>query len=59
MLISIAFGALVYIVLNTVTAAVFPENYNSWNEYIDDLPNLNGLISLPTFNAAYEFCFCC
>lgn len=54
MLVSIAFGALVYIVLNTVTAAVFPENYSSWNEYIDDLPNLNGLISLPTFNAAYE-----
>ena len=53
MIISILFGAGVYIVLNTVTAMVVPSGYNSWVEYIDDLPNLEGLISLPTFNAAH------
>lgn len=52
MAISIIFGAAVYVVLNTVTAMVVPEGYGSWVEYIDDLPNLSGLISLPTFYAA-------
>ena len=52
MVISILFGGLVYIVLNTVTAMVVPEGYGSWVEYIDDLPNLNGLMALPTFYAA-------
>lgn len=53
MVVSIMFGGLVYIVLNTVTAMVVPEGYGSWVEYIDDLPNLSGLISLPTFAAAH------
>ena len=52
MIISILFGAGVYAILNTVTAMVVPEGYASWVEYIDDLPNLTGLISLPTFYAA-------
>lgn len=54
MIISIAFGGLVYIVLNIVTAAVVPDRYNGWSEYINNLKNINGLESLPTFNAAYE-----
>lgn len=54
MCISIVFGALVYVVLNTVTAMVVPDGYASWSEYIADLPNLDGLVSLPTFNAAHE-----
>lgn len=54
MIVSIIFGGFVYIVLNTVTAAVVPAGYASWNAYIDDLSNLDGLLSLPTFNAAYE-----
>ena len=54
MIISIIFGAVVYIALNTVTAVVIPEEYANWVEYIDELPNLTGIISLPTFNAAYE-----
>ncbi len=52
MVVSILFGGMVYIVLNTVTAMVVPEGYGSWVEYIDDMPNLDGLISLPTFYAA-------
>ncbi len=54
MILSILFGAGVYVVLNTVTAAVVPEGYASWVEYIDDLPNLSGLVSLPTFHAGYQ-----
>lgn len=58
MIFSIIFGALVYIVLNTVTASVVPEGYNSWQQYISDLRNLHGLKSLPTFNAAYQLLGC-
>ena len=54
MILSILFGAGVYVVLNTVTAAVVPEGYASWVEYIDDLPNLSGLVSLPTFHAGHQ-----
>ena len=54
MVLSIIFGAGVYVILNTVTAAVIPEGYASWTAYIDDLSNLNGLISLPTFHAGYQ-----
>ena len=54
MLFSIVFGGFVYIILNTVTASVIPDNYGSWVEYIEDASNLDGLISLPTFYAAYE-----
>ena len=54
MVVSILFGGAVYILLNTVTAAVVPEGYSGWVEYIDDLDNLSGLLSLPTFRAAHD-----
>lgn len=54
MILSILFGAAVYVILNTVTAATIPEGYESWVEYIDDMPNLSGLLSLPTFHAGYQ-----
>ena len=54
MVLSILFGAAVYVLLNTVTAAVVPEEYSSWDVYIKDLPNLKGLLSLPTFHAGYQ-----
>ena len=54
MVLSILFGAAVYVILNTVTAMVIPEGYGSWVEYINDLPNLNGIISLPTFHAGHQ-----
>ncbi len=58
MVLSILFGGTLYIVLNTITAAVLPTGYSSWTAYIADckldvLPEtLNGLSALPTFNAA-------
>ena len=54
MILSILFGAAVYVVLNTVTAATIPNGYESWVAYIDDMPNLSGLISLPTFHAGFQ-----
>ena len=54
MILSILFGAAVYIALNTVTAAVIPEGYETWAAYIADMPNLSGLLSLPTFHAGYQ-----
>lgn len=54
MVVSILFGAAVYVLLNTVTAAVVPEGYANWVEYVNDLGNLSGLISLPTFHAAHQ-----
>ncbi|MBR4672907.1 MAG: APC family permease [Victivallales bacterium] len=54
MVLSILFGAAVYVLLNTVTAAVIPEQYTSWVDYINDMPNLSGLLSLPTFHASYQ-----
>lgn len=53
MVISVLFGAAVYVVLNTITAMTVPEGYATWAQYIDDMPNLTGLMSLPTFNAAH------
>lgn len=54
MVLSIVFGALIYVVLNTVTASVVPRGLSSWAVYIEDIGNLDGLISLPTFYAAYQ-----
>ena len=54
MIVAILFGCLVYVTLNTATAAVVPDGYANWAEYINDVPNLSGLESLPTFHAAYE-----
>ena len=54
MILSILFGALVYVVLNTVTVAVVPQGYAGWVEYIRALPKLQGLLSLPTFHAGFQ-----
>ena len=54
MVLSIVFGGLLYVVLNTITAAVVPDGFANWSEYIAALGNLEGIQSLPTFNAARE-----
>lgn len=54
MVLSILFGGLLYIVLNTITAAVVPEGYANWSAYIADMKNLDGILSMPTFNAAEQ-----
>jgi len=52
MVLSIIFGGLLYVVLNTLTAAVVPEGYANWQEYVSEIGNLEGILSLPTFHAA-------
>ena len=52
MIMAILFGAAVYMTLSTVTASVVPAGYSSWVEYVGDVKNLQGIASLPTFNAA-------
>ncbi len=54
MVLSIIFGGLLYIVLNTITAAVVPDGYANWSEYITASKSLDGIVSMPTFNAAQE-----
>lgn len=54
MVLSILLGGFIYILLNTITAIVVPDGYDSWVDYIDDMKNLSGLKSLPTFHAAYQ-----
>ncbi|MBQ9239033.1 MAG: APC family permease [Treponema sp.] len=52
MIIAIIFGGLTYVILNTLTAAVLPEGYASWSDYLQSLPQQTGLAQLPTFYAA-------
>ena len=54
LVLSIVFGGIVYIALNTVTAAVIPKEYETWVEYINISGQLEGIKALPTFYAAYE-----
>ena len=54
MLISVPIIAALYIVLNLYAATVTPAGYDSWVEYVNDLGNLSGLKSIPTFYAAYQ-----
>ena len=49
---SIVTAALAYIVMPLIGVAAVPDNYSSWQEYISDLDNLNGIMSVPTFYAA-------
>ena len=50
---SILCGSFVYIALTLFACSVVPENYSSWVEYINDLPNLSGVSGIATLNAAY------
>lgn len=50
---SILFSAMIYIMLTLTTSSIIPSNYTNWIDYINESNKLEGLISLPTFNAAY------
>lgn len=54
MVLSILLGGFIYVILNTITAAIIPSNYHDWVEYINASKKLSGLESLPTFHAAYQ-----
>lgn len=52
LLASILLSSLVYIALTLVSVCASPDGYGSWQAYISDLGNLDGLASVPTFFAA-------
>ncbi len=54
MIFAIIFGAAIYVTITIITAVAVPEGYATWAEYIDNLGNLDGLLSLPTFHAAQQ-----
>ena len=44
-------AAMAYTFLTIIAVSVLPSNYWTWVEYIEDLPNLSGVESLPTFHS--------
>lgn len=53
MISAIVVAAFMYIGLNTITALGVPEGYASWVEFARQAPEHTGLMSQPTFYAAY------
>lgn len=51
--VSIVFGALIYVTLTVLAASVVPSSSGSWPAYIASVSSLEGIESLPTFHAAY------
>ncbi|MBR2209598.1 MAG: APC family permease [Synergistaceae bacterium] len=47
-------GCFVYISLTFIATSYVPELYANWVEYIDDIPNIHGLMSTPLIFAAYK-----
>ena len=54
MILAIVCGCAVYLVLNVGTAVMVPDGYENWAAYIADVPNLKGLMALPSFHATYQ-----
>lgn len=52
MVMSILFGLFVYVALDTVAASVVPQGYGGWADYVSNLGTLEGIDSMPVFNAA-------
>ena len=52
MVVSILTGGAVYVVLDLITAMTIPPEFSNWFDYLQALPTLRGLASLPTFHAA-------
>ncbi|MBQ9419459.1 MAG: APC family permease [Synergistaceae bacterium] len=47
-------GCFVYIALTLFAASYLPDTYGNWAEYIDELPNIHGIASVPILFAAYK-----
>ena len=50
--IAIIAATLSYGAMTLVSVSSLPDGYGSWTDYINDLGNLNGMVSVPTFYAA-------
>ena len=49
---AIVAAAIAYASMPLISVAAIPDNYLSWQEYISDIDNLNGIMSVPTFYVA-------
>ena len=47
-------AVIIYISLAMMPVLAYPAGYNSWLEYIKDVPNLNGIDGMPIFAAVYN-----
>ena len=47
-------GCFVYISLTLLATSYLPDNYENWAEYIDELPEIHGIASVPVLFAAYK-----
>ena len=54
MVVSILCGTLMYVVLNTVTAAFIPAEYPNWVAYLEALPSVGGTAAIPSFAAGAQ-----
>ncbi|MBR1658836.1 MAG: APC family permease [Oscillospiraceae bacterium] len=54
MLAALITGAASYLLLSLIAAALPPEGYAGWPEYLEDLDSLDGLSGLPTFFATHR-----
>ena len=52
LLAAIALSASVYLLLALLQVVSLPDGYANWREYIEDLPNLRGIDSMPVFAAS-------
>lgn len=52
LLAGILISALIYILLLLLPVLVLPDGYANWEEYIDALPDLEGIAAMPVFSAA-------
>ena len=53
MTVAIVFGAFAYFLLNTITIAILPPEFDNWFEYITAAKSSAGLMTLPTFYSTY------
>ncbi len=51
---SILLGGFVYAAMSLVSVTAVPDNYPSWQSYINHLDDLSGVATVPTFYAAKE-----
>ena len=53
MVVAILFGAFAYVLLNAITIAILPPEFDNWVEYIKASKTVSGLMTLPTFYSTY------
>lgn len=53
--IAIFCGMLVYIILALTATSGTPEGYNNWQDYMQDLPNLSGIATIPVFYNSWKY----